>query len=147
MTDPLEPALAVRFAIEVDGHTISRFTACDGLAGEWEVEEYREGGNPDQVIRLPLRLNYKNVRLTRPVDSESGKLAEWFSKARTEFQRVDASVVAYTANGGDHKEVARWDLVGVWPIKYTGPTFSSAGTTAATEILELAHNGFTLKAG
>ena len=144
MADSLEPALALRFAVEIDGQKIDRFTAVDGLIAEWEVEEYREGGNRDFVHRLPVRMLFKNVRLTRPVDSQSGKLAAWFCKARKEFKRSDARVIAYDGNS---KQVATWELTGAWPVKYTGPSFTSTGTAAATEILELAHNGFTMTVG
>ncbi len=52
MADSLEPALALRFSVEIDGQKFDRFTAVDGLIAEWEVEEYREGGNRDFVHRL-----------------------------------------------------------------------------------------------
>jgi phage tail-like protein len=144
MADSLEPALALRFAVEIDGQTVDRFTAVDGLNAEWEVEEYREGGNRDFVHRLPVRMLFKNVRLTRPVDSQSGALAAWFCEAQKRFKRSDARVIAYDGNS---KPVASWELTQAWPVKYTGPSFTSGGTAAATEILELAHNGFTVQAG
>jgi len=143
MPDTYEPALALRFSVEIGGHRVEHFMACEGLVAEYEIEEYREGGNAGYVHRLPVRVKYTNVKLTRAVDKDSVALASWFSEARASFKRQTATIIARTGNG---KEVARWGLEGVWPIKYTGPQLSASGTTAATETLELAHNGFTVTA-
>ena len=142
-TDPREPALALRFAVTIGSYTIERFTACDGLTAEYEVEEYREGGQGGFVHKLPVRLKHTNVRLTRPIDRDSGAIASWFSETRTRPSRQDATITAYDGNG---REVAHWDLVGAWPVKYTGPSLASTSALAATEIIELAHNGFQTKA-
>jgi phage tail-like protein len=88
-------------------------------------------------------VKYTNVRLTRPVDADSGRLASWFSSARSTLTRGTATIIAKDGNGA---EVARWELRGVWPVRYTGPKLSAAGTTAATETIELAHDGFTVTA-
>ena len=53
--DPREPALALRFSVTIGSYTIERFTQCDGLTAEYEVEEYREGGEGGFVHRLPVR--------------------------------------------------------------------------------------------
>jgi phage tail-like protein len=142
--DRLEPALALRFSVKIDDHEFTRFTAVDGLTAEWEVEEYREGGNMGFVHRLPVRMLFKNVRLTRAVDRESGSLSSWFCEAQSSFTRGNATITAYD---GNQAVIATWELKGAWPIKYTGPSLTSNGTAAATEILELAHNGFTVTAG
>jgi len=38
--------------------------------------------------------------------------------------------------------VAKWNLEGVYPVKWTGPSLDAAGNQIAVETLELAHNGF-----
>jgi phage tail-like protein len=42
--------------------------------------------------------------------------------------------------GGE--EVASWNLTGVYPSKWTGPSLDANGKAVATETLELVHNGF-----
>ena len=37
---------------------------------------------------------------------------------------------------------AVWDVVDVWPTRWTGPTMDVNGKDIAFETLELAHNGF-----
>jgi len=141
--DPREPALALRFSVRIGSFTIERFTQCDGLTAEYEVEEYREGGEGGFVHRLPVRLRHTNVRLIRPIDRDSGVIASWFSATRDRPSRQSATITAYDGGG---REVACWELAGAWPVKYTGPQLMSTSALAATETLEIAHNGFATKA-
>lgn len=138
-TDPYEPALALRFSVEIDHMRIDRFTQVDGLTAEWEVEEFREGGQGGYVHRLPKGLKYTNVRMIRPIDRDSARIAAWFTTTTQQLTRRKAKITAYD---GDEREVASWELSGAWPVKYTGPSLLATSALAATETLELAHTGF-----
>ena len=138
------PGLGLRFEVTIDGVSVGTWSACDGLNVEREVVEWNEGGQNDYVHRLPGRLKYSNVKLTRGVNGDSGKLAAWFSSLQTSMERKTASITLFDA--GSNK-VASWSLVGVWPVKYSGPSFSSDGEAVAKEVLELAHNGFSQEGG
>ena len=142
-SDPREPALALRFSVTIGGIAIERFTQVDGLTAEYEVEEFREGGQGGYLHRLPKGLKYTNVRMIRPIDVDSARIAAWFTSTTQQLTRQDATIAAYDGNG---REVARWDLSGAWPVKYTGPSLMSTSTLAATETLEIAHTGFTVRA-
>lgn len=137
--DP-DPALAIRFDVQIDGVELGTFTACDGLAAQYEVYEYEEGGNNLFVHRLPGRLKYDNVKLVRAVDKDSGQLASWFTSLSRCVERTTAKITAYD---GNRSAIATWSLEGVWPVKYSGPSLASDGSTVATETLELAHHGFS----
>ena len=136
-----EPANSLRFDVRIDGMTIGPFTGIDGLAAEYEVKAYEEGGQNGFVHQLPGRLKYTNVKLTRPVDNCSKDLAAWFSTLQRGqgTKRHTAAVVAFNDN---REVVAEWNLAGVYPVRYSGPSFSSDSSKVATETLELAHTGF-----
>lgn len=138
--DPFKPALALRFSLEIHGggEQFDNVTACEGLDAHYEVYTFSEGGAASGHT-LPTGISYSNVKISRAVDHKSAALAEWFGKVRTTLVRTTASVVAYDAN---RDQVARWDLVGVWPVRYSGPRFTSSGTATAIETIELAHTGF-----
>jgi phage tail-like protein len=140
--DPNEPAIALRFSVTIGNIKINRITGCDGLSAEYELDEYREGGQAGFVHRLPVRLKHTNVRLIRPIDSDSRVIATWFSETQERPRRRDATIAAYN---GDGAEVASWVLSGAWPVKYTGPTLAATSVLAATETIEIAHNGFKLQ--
>jgi phage tail-like protein len=40
------------------------------------------------------------------------------------------------------KPIWQWDLTGVIPVRWTGPSLSAESAKIATETLELAHHGF-----
>jgi phage tail-like protein len=144
MPKGISPGLAPRFAVDMGELKNMYFTACDGLGAKYEVETYAEGGNAGYTHQLPVRLTYTNVRLTRPVDRDSGRIAAWFGAVQRELTRVVGAITVYDGNGDP---VATWNLVGVWPIRYTGPQLRADGTGVAVETVELAHEGFTVTAG
>ena len=43
----------------------------------------------------------------------------------------------------ERKVVASWGLLGVVPVRWTGPSLNLDSPKVATETLELAHHGFT----
>lgn len=134
-----ETALALRFRVEIDGHSLGSWTKCDGLSVEYEVFEYQEGGLNDYVHRLPGRRKYSNIKLTRPLDKDSADVTSWISKLSHSVERSTAHISVLDA-GGD--VVCKWNLHGVCPVKWTGPSLDAGGNQIALEALELAHNGF-----
>ena len=138
-----ETALSPRFTVSIDGIDLGTWTKCEGLAVEYEVFEYQEGGFNDYVHRLPGRRKYPNVKLTRPLDQDSPTIVQWVSKMVTKVERKHAEITVLDANGA---VVCRWNLTDVCPVKWTGPTLDASGNQIANETLELSHNGF-LNAG
>ena len=135
-----ETALSPRFTVSIDGYgSLGYWTKCEGLSVEYEVFEYQEGGWNDYVHRLPGRRKYPNVKLTRPLDKDSRTVVKWVSGMVTKVERQSAEIAVLDANG---EVVCRWNLTGVCPVKWTGPTLDAAGNQVANETLELAHNGF-----
>jgi phage tail-like protein len=134
-----DPATGLRFHVSVDHADIGSFTACEGLGAEYEILEYAEGGENSYVHRLPGRLKYSTVKLTRPVDADSGAIAAWFAGLKTAPARKTVAITALDPAGC---EIACWQLDGAYPTKWSGPSFSIDGQSVAKETLELAHNGF-----
>jgi phage tail-like protein len=143
-TDP-DPATGLRFEVSFgEGIDLGSFTACEGLGAEYEVFEYQEGGENGYVHRIPGRLKFAPIKLTRPVDAKSGPsasggLAAWFSQLKNEVTRRTAAITARDAKGN---VIAQWNLVDVYPSRWTGPSLSADGNNVPKETLELAHNGF-----
>lgn len=139
-----DPGLAIRYEVKIDGVDLGAFTQCQGLEGEYDILEYPEGGNNGFVHRLPGRRKHPNLKLTRPIDADSGKLAAWFTSLADSVSRKTASITVYD---GNKKKIAAWNLVEVWPAKYSGPSLSSDDEGVAKETLELVHHGFTHEGG
>ncbi len=135
-----ENALTLRFQVTLDGDTtLGKWTKVEGLVVEYEIQEYKEGGQNGFIHRLPGRRKYQTVKLTRPLDQDSGKLAALVSAVAKPGTRHTAQITALDAEG---LTVSSWSLDGVMISKWTGPNFDVNGKDTAFESLELVHNGF-----
>jgi phage tail-like protein len=135
-----DPGISLRYELTIEACKLGTFTSVEGLEAEYEVLEYPEGGNNGFVHRLPGRLKYGMVKLSRAIDKDSGQLAAWFSSFSDKVTPTTASI---SVQDGNKKEIARWNLVGAWPVKYHGPSLDSSKEAVAIETMELAHDGFT----
>ncbi|MCL3860419.1 phage tail protein [Actinotalea sp. K2] len=138
-----DPGTTVQFDVVIDeggsNTSLGVFTGCQGLSAEFEVLEYAEGGQNGYVHRLPGRLRFPNLVLTRGLDASSAAVAAWFHGQRDKVGRTTAVVTAYDAAG---QAVVSWSLRDVCPVRWTGPAFSASSGQVAIETLELAHHGF-----
>jgi phage tail-like protein len=134
-----ESGLGLRFLVKIDGQDFGNWQKCDGLSMEYDVFEYKEGGENGYVHRLPGRVNYPNVKLTRPVDSGSGKVSAWV--AHLQVRMVPSTVEISVLDPGG-VSVATWVLGGAYPVRWTGPSLDVGSNQWATETLEISHNGF-----
>jgi phage tail-like protein len=131
---------ALRFRVRIDGEQdLGAWSKCDGLSMEYEVKEYQEGGENSYVHKIPGRLKYQNIKLTRVLNEDSAKVAAWLSSLQATVKRQTAEIAALDSRGGT---IATWNLHGVYPAKWTGPAFDASSSQTATETLELVHNGF-----
>jgi phage tail-like protein len=131
--------VGVCFAVELDKNSIGVFSTCEGLGLEVVLEQREEGGNNTMIWQLPTRMKYTNIKLSRPLGRDSHKLTEWITNA---LHGLKATTAVITAMSADGKEVAKWSLDGVVPVRWTGPTLNLDSPKVFTETLEIAHHGF-----
>jgi phage tail-like protein len=132
-TQPLETYNFVLRIPDID--TVGAFHSCQGLQLSVEIMEYREGGNNDIVHRLPGRLTYPNLMLSRGLTNED-VLLRWFYATPHEAQLKE---VTLTIGGGGMQRT--FTFAEAYPVSWSGPTVDLNGTTVATESLEVAHAG------
>ncbi|UUN30788.1 phage tail protein [Streptomyces sp. FIT100] len=134
-------AVSSMFQLTIGVHNLGSFTSCDGLGCSTEVEEHREGGLNDHVWQLPGRLRYTPLTLSRPLTRQTTLIWLWLSQVNYSLKpiRLPGQLVAL---GPDRRPLVRWALDGVVPVRWTGPSFSADQAQAASETLEIAHNGF-----
>jgi phage tail-like protein len=134
-----DPAVAYMFKVEIDGRHLGLWNSFEGLGMETTIETREEGGNNTFVHQLPGRLKYTNVKITRPVGTDSSLVAEWLAGMAAGVRRTTAMI---SALGPDNREIVSWSLDGVVPVRWTGPAFNVETARVATETLELAYHGF-----
>lgn len=138
----IDPGLAYKYYIQIEGVVVAEFLECSGLNAEREIKTYAEGGVNDFVHQLPGRMKYTNIVLKRGF-TYSRELWRWFSTGLYNAQvlRLNLSIVLGNAEG---LTVKHWDVLSAFPAKYTGPNFKSDSTQAAVETVELAHHGLNM---
>jgi phage tail-like protein len=129
------------FIISVpDIDSIGQFSHCSGLEMSFEMFEYAEGGNNDFVHKLPGRLQFPNLLLTRGL-TNSNALLMWFAQTKIKAQTKQ---VTLTVKSGTSQRV--FTFADAFPVRWTGPSFDTGAAALGTESLEIAHSGLTLPA-
>lgn len=135
-----EPALTLSYLCTIDGLiTLGTWTKIEQLGFAHQITEYREGGINSHVHKLAGPVTYENVRLSRPIDDSSIKVAAWLAANLVKIIGHTMSISALDSAGN---EVAQWNLVNVVPVKWTGPSLDVNGNQVAIETLELAYDEF-----
>ena len=104
------------------------------------MEPREEGGNNSFVWQLPTRVKYPNIKLSRPLGRDTAKIAKWFSSLTAGYERQTGTIEAMRADG---TLVASWELEGVVPVRWSGPSFTADSPKVLVETVEIAHHGFT----
>src|SRR5260370_37395166 len=116
----LHPAQTLRLRVRIDGEKdLGAWSKCDGLSVEYEVKEYMEGGENRFVHRIPGRIKYQNIKLTRVINADSSKVAAWVAGLRHDVKRKTAEIAALDPKG---KTIVKWNLDIVYPVNMTTPS-------------------------
>jgi phage tail-like protein len=139
-----ESGLNLRFQVTIDHHeSLGNWSKCEGLQFEYDIHEYREGGQNGFVHRIPGRRKYQNIKLTRPLDKRSREVAAWLSSLEGPFGGHTGQIKVMDGQG---ETVVAWDIADVFPARWSGPTLDINGKETAMEVLELGHNGLRVVA-
>jgi len=134
---------AFRFAVEIQGAKEATFTECTLPTLEVEVEEEKEGGFNDGTHILPSRVTRGTLTLKRGLVSSSA-LLRWYTdvmQGRLQESRRQVSIILYDSQDN---QVARWDLTGAYPYRWTGPQLQADSSQVALETLELYFESVTV---
>jgi phage tail-like protein len=136
----LHTAQSLRFRVKIDGgNDLGDWSKCDGLSVEYDVFEYKEGGENAFIHRIPGRVKYQNIKLTRPINKDSKQVADWIASLKRSVKRQTAEISALDPEG---QAIVTWNLEGIYPVRWSGPSLDIGNNQIAMETLEIAHNGF-----
>jgi len=128
----VDPYKNFRFLVEVDGIVQAGFSECSGFGSTLEVVEYREGGEPSTVRKLPGKVTYPDITLKWGV-TDSRELYDWHLAAvNGQISRRNGSIILQDDAG---TEKMRWNFFNAWPSKYDGPDFNAKGNDVSVDTL------------
>jgi phage tail-like protein len=134
-----DPYKSFNFRVEIAGIAVAAFSEVGGLESETPVIEYRVGGEPNTVRKLPGLTKYADIVLRRGI-TQDAELESW-RKNITEgvADRRSGSIVLLDDQGN---EVVRWNFVEGWICKWEGPALNATCNEVAFETIAIAHEGF-----
>lgn len=120
------------------------FSEVSGLCAEVEVVDYRSGNERDNAVRkAPGVARFSEVTLKRGVIGATD-LWQWFKSVSD--GNVERRTVTIQLLSEDRSAVVMtWRLLRAFPVRYTGPTLTAAGSEMAIESLTLVHEGLELE--
>ena len=129
-----DPYRSFNFLVEIDGITQAGFRECSGLDVTTDAIDYREGGDPIHMRKLPGLNTYSPITLTRGI-TDSPELWKWRQTVIDgKAERKNGSVILLDDAGA---EKLRWNFSNAWPSKWTGPSFNATDNSVAVETLEI----------
>lgn len=147
------PFTTLYYYVEMKSLTQAIFSECSPIQIEMETYEYKEGGRNTHVHRLPGRAKVSNITLKRGIARPSTQPAAgpwanelwlWYCQTlQGTIKRHNLSIILFDETYGE--SVARWNVIGAYPVKWIGPTFKAGDSQIAIETLELAHAGVMLE--
>ena len=129
-----DPYKSFRFLVEIDGIVQGGFSDCAGFGSSVEVIEYREGGDPATVRKLPGKATYPDINLKWGI-TDSRELYDWHATALSGNPvRKNGSIIQLDDQGN---EKVRWNFFNAWASKYDGPDFSAKGNEVSVDTMTL----------
>ncbi len=120
------------------------FSECGGLEASMAVDEWREGGRNDAVLRFPGRITHPNLRLRRGL-AVSDELWRWHEQFILGKGKRRDGVIELLNDAGD--TVRTWRFRRGLPVRWAGPALNANVSAVAVEEIEIAHEGLFVQAG
>ena len=136
-----DPYRNFNFIVEIDGIAQMGFNEVILPEASADVVEYREGGEPAVVRKLPGRIHFGNIVLRWGITT-SHELYDWWKTVQDgHTERKNVSVILLDEG---RNPVKRWNFFHAWPVRYQPPALNSLGHDVVIETLEIAHEGMEL---
>jgi phage tail-like protein len=120
-----------------------RFQTVSGLTVEYDMEEYKEGGENRFTHKLPVRTKYADMVLKRGMLTDS-KVIEWFLDAfrNREFEPTNMNVILMNEKS---EPLRTWKVAHAIPKKWTVSDLNANENALVIETLELSYRDFTIQ--
>lgn len=120
------------------------FSECSGLETTMQVEEYREGGRNDTVLKFPGRVSYAPIRLRRGAALTDDLWNWYYDFVQGKGKRRDGVIVL---QDDQHNPIRSWQFTRGFPVKWVGPALNATSNAVAIEELEIVHEGLRMARG
>ncbi|WP_428667712.1 phage tail protein [Runella sp.] len=131
----------VEFSISSNRNDV-RFQSVSGLSVEYEMENYREGGENRFEHKLPVRTKYSDLALKRGMLTDSA-VTQWCMNAFRDRIFVPADLAIILMNE-QSQPLKVWNVSRAIPKKWQIADLNANENALVIETLELTYQYFTL---
>lgn len=132
----------VEFSISQDKNDV-RFQTASGLSVEYDMEEFKEGGENRFTHKLPVRTKYADLVLKRGMLTDS-KVIDWFLAAFRDRKFVPTDINVILMN--EKSEPLRtWKIAHAIPKKWSVSDLNANDNAVVIETMELSYQYFTIQ--
>ncbi|SIQ98797.1 conserved hypothetical phage tail region protein [Alkalispirochaeta americana] len=131
------PQMKTNFKVEIDGVDYGNFTSVTGLGATAEVSD-DVGGMDKNPRKIPGKVRYETVTLTRNCDPTDTVLRDWWKTVERGLPERKAVSVVLSGRDGI-TEIARRNLFECVPSGWTMSDLSSSENGAISESISLVY--------
>jgi phage tail-like protein len=135
----MNPGISVFFSVTVDSFDLGDWTKMSGLGMAITTDDRPESAMNFFQHHLPKHMTYDEITLERPISPESGAVIAWISAYHMLPIPTAGQIQCLDQSG---TVLMSWDMFGVTPVSWKGPTMDAGANTIAMEILRFRHMGF-----
>lgn len=130
----------VEFSISQNKSDV-RFQTVSGLSVEFDMEEYKEGGENRFTHKLPVRTKYADMVLKRGMLTDS-EVIKWFLNAfrDREYKPADINIILMNEKS---EPLRSWKVAHAIPKKWMVSDLNANENSVVIETLELSYRYFT----
>ena len=132
----------VEFGISKNKNDV-RFQTVSGLTVEYDMEEYKEGGENRFTHKLPVRTKYSDLVLKRGMLTGS-EVIDWFFRALRdrEFQPTELGIILMNEKS---EPLRTWNVAHAIPKKWQVSDLNASENSLVIETMELSYRYFTVQ--
>jgi phage tail-like protein len=124
---------------------VAGFSECSGIDATVEIQDYKEGGVNDRVLKFATRTSHSNITLKHGVIYLYDDLWTWHNDwVKGKGKRKDGLIVLQDEA---HRPAKIWKFKRGIPTKWVGPSLNAMQNNVAIESLEIAHEGLIMTLG
>jgi phage tail-like protein len=151
MSDPAQigyyPPWGFYYKVEFTSVSTSKndisFQSVSGLSVEYDMDEYKEGGENRFTHKLPVRTKYADMVLKRGMVTDSEVIAWCLSAFRDrEFKPTDVNVILMNEKG---QPLRTWKIAHAIPKKWMVTDLNANDNAVVIETMELSYRYFTIQ--
>ena len=133
------PAISVFFSVSVDSFDLGSWSKLGGIGMSIETKSRGDTAMSFFEHHLPGHMTYSNITLERPVSPETAAVISWINAYHMLPIPTAGQIICLDQAGSI---VMAWEMIGVSPVSWKGPSMDAYTNNVATEVLTLAHMGF-----